>query len=302
MNNQQVEYFLSAAERLNFTKAAEEHHTSQPTISRQIALLEEELGFPLFVRDKVRLSPGGAVMVQTFKDFETVLSEAKARAFRVGQGLEGKISIGYLSHLNTDMFVYPPAFEFSRRYPGIDMTLEAATFSELRRKLNSGEYDMIYTYSFELPELENVIYEKTYSVTPMIVMSVSHPLAVKSDIRASDFSGQIFLLPTPDESRGRRNELVSICKKVGIRDISIRNMDNLESMMFGIRSGWGVALLSSGTQYAYDSRCITSVLPDGYADEPLYIAAVRKKDNINPVLPMYMDICSGSTGIDVFIS
>jgi DNA-binding transcriptional LysR family regulator len=48
MTDYQIDYFLSAAKHRNFTRAAEEHFTSQPTVSRQVALLEEELGVTLF--------------------------------------------------------------------------------------------------------------------------------------------------------------------------------------------------------------------------------------------------------------
>ena len=58
MTTQQIEMFLSLANHLNFTKTAKEFFTTQPTVSRQISLLEEEMGFPLFVRNRkeVRLT------------------------------------------------------------------------------------------------------------------------------------------------------------------------------------------------------------------------------------------------------
>ena len=70
MTTQQIELFLSLANHLNFTKTAKEFFTTQPTVSRQISLLEEEMGFPLFVRSKkeVRLTYQGAIMVQKCRE------------------------------------------------------------------------------------------------------------------------------------------------------------------------------------------------------------------------------------------
>ena len=110
MNSQQVDYFLSAAKNLNFTKVAEEFYSTQPTVSRQIALLEKELGFELFRRDKghLRLTVGGAIMAQEFNKVNIIIHDAISRVGRVSEGLEGAISIGYVYGMNTDLFVYPP--------------------------------------------------------------------------------------------------------------------------------------------------------------------------------------------------
>ena len=69
INFQQMEYFLSVAEKLNFTEAAKSLYISQPSLSKQISLLEEELGFALFIRNKrsVRLTPAGEVLNRKWK-------------------------------------------------------------------------------------------------------------------------------------------------------------------------------------------------------------------------------------------
>ena len=304
MNSQQVEYFLHAAKLLNFSKVAEELCISQPTVSRQLALLEEELGFPLFSRQKgvTKLTAGGAIMMQVFEEIGGILDAAVKRVSSVLEGLEGRISIGYLNHMNTDWFVHPPALAFSRRYPQIDISMEGATFSNLRAGLNSGFYDLIYIYSFEIPAMENIVAEKCYAVTPMLIMSNLHPLARKPDLRAEDFCNQIFLTPGPEESDGRAGELIRLCSKFGIKDIVIRSMKNIDSVMFGMRSGWGVALLSSDTRYALDSRYTSFPLPENSDEQPLYIASIRKKDNMNPAIPLYMELCSDNRAIDVFVT
>ena len=66
MTTQQMDIFLRLSESLNFRKVAEELYTTQPTISRQLRLMEEEWGFPLFVRNnrEVRLTPEGVIMTE----------------------------------------------------------------------------------------------------------------------------------------------------------------------------------------------------------------------------------------------
>jgi DNA-binding transcriptional LysR family regulator len=209
---------------------------------------------------------------------------------RISKGLEGRISIGYLSHLNTDMFVYPPVSEFSKLYPLIDIELESATFSVLREKLVNGNYDIIYTYSFELTALENIFHEKVYEVDPMIVISKSHPLAAKNEYIPSDFHGQTFLLPGPNETNGRTAETLSICGSLGISDIVIKSVDNIETMLFGVRYGRGVALLSTAMDCIFDNRYNYIQIPK--IDLDIYMAAVWSVNNLNPLLPLYISTFS----------
>jgi DNA-binding transcriptional LysR family regulator len=292
MNSYQIDYFLCAAKHLSFTKAAEELYTSQPTISRQVALLEEELGITLFIREKniVRLTAGGAIMLQEFKKIKKGLIAAAESVARISKGLEGKISIGYISNLNTDIFVYPPLSEFSKLYPSIDIKIESATFSILREKLNAGNYDIIYTYSFELAALENIFHEYVYEVSSMFIMSKSHPLAAKIEYEPSDFKGQTFLLPDPEESSGRIAEMLSICNSLGIKDIVIRSTNNIESMLFGIRCGQGLGILSSGMDCVFDNRYHCIQIPKINYD--IHIATVWNVNNLNPLIPLYMSTFS----------
>ena len=84
MNHRQIQYFLSVAKYLSFSKAAEAHYTSQPSISRQIALLERELGFQLFIRNKhnVQLTPSGWIL---FEEFGALYEKAAAAVEKARQ-------------------------------------------------------------------------------------------------------------------------------------------------------------------------------------------------------------------------
>jgi len=298
MNRQQIEYFLSAAKHLNFTKAADEFYTSQPTISRQISLLENELGFYLFKRDKggLHLTAGGAIMAQEFSRSNQVIRDAIARVELVSKGLDGEISIGYVSRTNTDLYIYPPTIEFMKKYPAIKVTVESLSFSGLRKNLESGEFDIIYTFDFELPTIQNASFMNCYVVTPIFAMSSSHPLAEKEDLKAQDFSGQTFLVPRPLDSNMGRSDMLDILKELGVRDIKLRGMNGIESMMFGVRSGVGVALLDTSLDLIYDNRYRYMPMPPGYRFSTLDIVAVWKKDNLNPIMPIYLEMLKDYLG------
>ena len=299
MNSKQIEFFLSAAKHLSFTKAADEFYTSQPTVSRQVALLENELGFELFKRDRsnLRLTVGGAIMAQEFARSNQIIHDAVMRVELVSDGLEGEISIGYPSGLNTDLYVYPPTFEFTREYPAIKVDTEAVSFSGLRKNLDSGEFDIIFTFNFELPAIQNSLSMSCYSVTPIIVMSSTHPLAAKDNIKTQDFSGQTFILPSSVETHTGRSDILNILKELNISDVKLRSATGNESRLFGVRSGVGVAILDTSMELVFDSRYRYFELPKEYAFSTLHILAVWKKDNLNPIIPIYLEVLRESLKI-----
>ena len=94
---QRLPVFLSAAEHLNFTRAAEEQCISQTAVSQQIKLLEQELGYALFVRGKrgVRLTPAGEVFYRQCRQLLIRYNDAAAQGKKVALGNATDLRIGY---------------------------------------------------------------------------------------------------------------------------------------------------------------------------------------------------------------
>lgn len=71
----QIQYFLKTAECMSFSQAAQQLYVTQPSVSRQIKQLEQELGYPLFVRTQknaIRLTPAGIVFQDAFSQMQTI--------------------------------------------------------------------------------------------------------------------------------------------------------------------------------------------------------------------------------------
>ena len=97
MGIQRLPVFLSAAENLNFTKAAEEQCISQTAVSQQIKLLEQELGYALFVRGKrgVSLTPAGEVFYRQCKQLMIRYNDAAVQGKKIAIGNATDLRIGY---------------------------------------------------------------------------------------------------------------------------------------------------------------------------------------------------------------
>ena len=304
MNSQQIQFFFSAARHLNFTKVAEEFYTSQPTVSRQIAFLEEELGFQLFYRQgkQLRLTPGGLVMLGEFSKLQTAISEATARVGRIQQGLEGHLTIGYMTGLDTDYYVYPPSMTFTDTYPNITVDLDSCTFRFLRQRLYSGEYDLIFTYYFEVPFMHGILSQPVYTTGNSLIVSSRHPFSRKDSIQPRDFHGQTLIIPTAEDSEGRAGDISGLlarsfgCTETDLSRIHILPADSLDTKMFLVRAGRGIGITGNCMAYTHDDRYTLFPLPG----ETMEICAVWRQDNPNPAIPLYLDLLGNVSEIDVF--
>lgn len=296
MTTQQIQYFLSAARYLSFTKTAEEFFTSQPTISRQIAALEEELGFALFYRDgkQLRLTSGGLIMLAEFDQQQAALQSAVQRVEQLQSGFEGRLNIAYLTGLDTDRYVYPPSMEFSGLHPNVVVNMDCGSFSTLRQRLESGEYDIIFTYSFELPSIPDSLSRPAYRCGSALITSSRHPLASRTKLSPKDFYDQTLILPAVFDSRDRMADMQQLllrgfgCTEADFARINIRTVDTLETKQFLVRSGVGIGITGTCMDYAYDNRYTLFPL----RNENMEIHAVWRKSNLNPAIPLFLQVLS----------
>lgn len=286
MTRQQLEMFLSVAKHLSFTRAAGEFYTSQPTISRQINLLEEEWGFPLFIRNKkeVRLTPGGAIMMGKVKEALSLIDMGIHEYYEMKQGKSGELRIGCLESLDVSSLIVPTLSEFSMQNPNISISIERRSFSELRDKLEAGIYDVIFTYDFEMSNMNGVLCDTYSSIRAGILFSKKHPFAQKKEVHWDDFKNETFILPFPSESPGRKEELSKI---LGYSPAKILYVPNMESQALNVRAGNGVSLMDEGVlEVKDDEHYCFYPFPENMAS--LFLIYVWKKENLNPALTQYI--------------
>ncbi len=111
MEMHQIRYFLAVSETLNFTRAAEKSHVSQPSLTRAIKLLEDELGGPLFHRERsnTHLTDLGQLMLPHLQQVLAEADAAKQRAhgFAKLEDAPLKARRGHLRHARTDRRTLP---------------------------------------------------------------------------------------------------------------------------------------------------------------------------------------------------
>ncbi len=178
MKLQQLRYLCEVANQgLNLSKAAKNLHTSQPGISKQIQLLEDELGIEIFVRNGkrvVKITPPGQA---TLEIAERILREAK-NLKRVGQEFTNKNS-GSLTIATTHTqarYVLPPTIRrFTARYPKVNLILRQGNPIQISELVTSGEADIaIATEAIEL--FHELVMLPCYQWNRCIITPPEHPL------------------------------------------------------------------------------------------------------------------------------
>ena len=96
MNDLQIEYFLTVARNLSFTKTAEELYVTQPAVSRQISFLEKELDSILFDRTNKStiLTDAGQLYFEFFNNYKEGLNDIKLKLKEINQGMKGRLRLG----------------------------------------------------------------------------------------------------------------------------------------------------------------------------------------------------------------
>ena len=286
MNTTQIKCFLALAGTLNFTKAAEQLYMSQPGLSRQISTMERDLNTQLFIRDQksVRLTPAGALLAQELGSIEQAYDRLIARVRSVGMGYSGSLALGILE----GQWVGPEFTDFCRKfmdsYPNIDLQIQQGSFSDLRRKLTSGEIDVAMTIQFDIEDMEGIVSRLYDSDRAVFAVSRRLPLGQKERITPEDLMDGTFLLISPEDSRVGTELTLEHFRKLGRSPRRIRYAPNQSTMMLWIEAGLGVGVINHQSSIASNPsvRLIHEIPLQGANTMMAW-----KKENLNPAIALF---------------
>src|SRR3990172_11105781 len=196
MEMHQVRYFLAVARVLNFTRAAEECHVAQPSLTRAIKQLEEELGGELFRRERnlTHLSDLGNRMLPMMQQCYDSALQAKSMAQSIKSGAVAPLSIGLSFSVNIALLI---AFltELVRVFPGLELQFRRGGNVEIAEQLEKGEVEV--AVAGPLGETWDRLDAWLLFTEPYrIAVGREHPLASRSSVKADELTKQRMLCRT----------------------------------------------------------------------------------------------------------
>lgn len=193
MEMHQVRYFLAVADALNFTRAAEQCHVSQPALTRAIQQLEEELGGLLLRRERklTHLTDFGALVEPHLRQLAADAAAAKTTAQRFLQLQQAEVRLGIMCTVGPARFMGFLA-AFRHRNPGCELTLVEGIPGRLSELLLQGELDLaIMAQPDAFNERLNVL--PLYAERFCIAFPAGHRLDQQNQVRVSDVAGETYL-------------------------------------------------------------------------------------------------------------
>ena len=293
MNLTKIRYFVEVARCGNFSEAARRLYTAQPNVSKQIAQMEQELDFPLFVRSRrsVTLTPAGQLLYDYMKDMPDELEHLFDEARQLSRREESRLCIGILEGQEVSALLLTRLNLAQALYPNLEVEMERNSFSNLRSGLRNGHFDLIVTLDFDV-EQESEFETVTVSPQPpAIAIPKNHPLADSPTLEMTQLKDENFVVISPEESPAGYERLIHQCQQSGFTPHIVRKPRSLESLILCVEMGVGVGLLDQNTRLSHDSAVRTVPIPG--AD--MYVVAARLKDDYRPMVQKVLKILHGET-------
>lgn len=225
MEHRLLEYFLTVAEELHFTRAADKLGISQPTLSHQIRLLEHELGTPLFHRSgkKNHLTQAGQVLMEHARRIFFELEQAKLEIGDIIGRQRGRLRIGCSgNHLLTSALI-----SFHRKYPGIELTVIELATEETCDGLLNNQLDIGVVF---LPlDDERLVSIPLYDEELVAAVSPEHPFAARKELDLHQL-GQTPLILFPKKFLVRQM-IDTACNQIGITLQPVMELSTMESQL-----------------------------------------------------------------------
>jgi LysR family hydrogen peroxide-inducible transcriptional activator len=267
MEMQQVRYFLAVCDELNFTRAAEKCHVAQPSLTRSIKLLEDELGGPLFHRERnnTHLSELGKSVQPFLQEVYARAQQAKDLAAGFAALKKTPLKLGIMCTIGPGNLV-GLLTSLQSTYPEIELHITDASAPMLHEMLLNGQLEAAIFCLPGAPD-ERLHYMPLFREQFVIALNAQHRLAMNNAIRVRDLNGERYLNRVNCEYASHAGHIFS---KQGAR---VRLVYRSE------RDDWIIAMASAGLGFAFMPQHCVAEQP-GIVVRPLVEPEIWREVNL----------------------
>ncbi|HEY3498015.1 MAG TPA: LysR substrate-binding domain-containing protein [Polyangiaceae bacterium] len=236
----QLQYVVAVAEALSFRRAAERCHVSQPSLSAQLAQVEEALGVRLFERNRRRVlaTSAGKELVERARRVLIEADDLAQAAQRVGDPLAGTLRVGVIPTISP--YLLPSLTpRLKKQFPALTLAWIEDKTSTLVARLDNGTLDAaLLALEADVGEVEHAVIAEDPFV---LVVSPSDPLAKsKRPATTAELRGAGVLLL--DEGHCFRTQALELCSSARANELEFR-ATSLSTLVQMVAGGAGVTLL-----------------------------------------------------------
>jgi LysR family hca operon transcriptional activator len=284
MELRHLRYFIAVAETGSLTEAAERRlHTSQPSLSRQIRDLEDQVGVELLSRSArgVELTPAGKAFIDHARLALTQVEAAVESARRVAQPAKQRFSLGFLT--GQEMTWLPEAMRILRgELPNVDVIVSSDYSPDLAEGLARGKLDLAFLRAE--PDF-NLAYQVVGREPLVVLMPSDHALTSRVAIRPQELVGEPFIA-MGNKAKVLRAVIDDYLDRSGVHITSAQSVDNPAVVMSLVASTRGVTLVPAYVENLMPWSVVSRPL-EGEAPTIDLVIGYRRA-NTSPILKLFL--------------
>ena len=238
MTTKQIDYCIELAHTLNFSRAAENMFVSQPTLTYQIKLLEEEVGFPIFERSGkgAALTPAGAQFVSFLADMREELKRAVEQGQNFSATYRDSISISLM--VRQAVFFLPEAMRIFSETHGDIQIKPVFQYENGVEAFLRNEVDILFALKEQAIHIPGIAVHELFESRVYLIAGRTDPLAGKNIIREEDLYGRTLMVGggSPPALKAVQNRLINSGK------IRFFNSPDHDTTLTNVAAGRGVCL------------------------------------------------------------
>ncbi|MFD0982631.1 LysR family transcriptional regulator [Tropicimonas aquimaris] len=283
---QQMRLFEAVTRNGSVSRAAEEVHLSQPSVSMQVKALEEKIGLPLTekVGRELHLTAAGAEVAAASRDVLSRISDMQATLEDMHREVAGPLSVAAVS---TAKYFLPQALgQFKRRFPRVEPRLQFTNRETVLARIADNADDLYVTG--RPPEGEAVVAEPFMENLIVLAASADHPLTAQRNTPLARVAQEPLI--GRERGSGTRLAVEEIFAAAGVEISPLMEFDDSEAIKQVVASGFGVAYLSlSSLRLELAASTIAVLDVEGFPLHRQWFAAHRKGKRLTNAARAFLD-------------
>jgi DNA-binding transcriptional LysR family regulator len=249
MELRHLRYFVTAAEELNFSRAAVRLHVSQPPLSRQIQNLEHEIGATLFDRSrkKLQLTRAGELFLREAKEILAQSERAVRLTKAVGQGKNGDLTVAFLSPLG-GIFLPPALRALLKNYPLVNVSVVEMAPRRQIDALLERQIDLGIMPKVEAQFEKELAWEPVLEVGLVAALPPTHRLTTLRRIPLRALAPETLVFFKRSSAPAVHDWIRDLCRAAGFEPKIGRQCDQPQAILDTVASGIGISIVPAPFQ------------------------------------------------------
>lgn len=285
MDLRQLRYFVAVARERNFTRAAEQLHMAQPPLSRQIQLLEDELGVPLLLRNSrpLRLTEAGRLFYEQAIQVLGRVEQMTGATRRLGMNQQSALSIGFVA---STLYGGLPALvrQLRQQLPALDIQLIEISSIDQAEALKTGRIDLGFG---RIRANDHAVFRTVLTEERLVLATPPGFSSAPEDepVWLASLAGQKLIVYPKERRPSFADQILTLINDYGVRLAEIIEVKELQTALGLVASEAGVCIVPSTArlrgdlQYrliADENATSPIILSHRLNDDGWYIATVKK--------------------------